>query len=450
MNSWIKEAQFYHIYPLGFCGAPHENDFLSSPLNRLETINGWIGRMQELGINVLLLGPVFESTTHGYDTADYRMVDRRLGTNSDLKNISESLHRSGIRLVVDGVFHHSGRDFGPFQDLVRNGSNSPFRDWFSGIDFSKRSPYGDPFTYNGWNSHQNLVKFNTGNPAVREYLFESIRYWRDEFGIDGLRLDAADSLDFDFMRALSGFCRKLDPDFWLMGEVIHGDYNRWTNPEMLDCVTNYEIYKGLWSSHNDANYFEIAYSLNRMFGPSGIYPELSLYNFADNHDVDRIASKLRDPAHLYPLHILLYTIPGIPSIYYGSEIGFPGHKILENDWPLRPSASVIDQQKYAPDLRKSLIRLSLIRKNSHALKYGNYRQILVNHLQFAFLRESADEKILVAVNSSASASVLDLTLPPGWGSRWRDKLNPDEIFTASGGRLKLPVYANWGRILTEF
>ncbi|MBN1488210.1 MAG: alpha-amylase, partial [Anaerolineae bacterium] len=315
MKHWAYDAVFYHIYPLGFCGAPLRNDFHSPAVPRLEQLYGWIGHLRELGVNALYLGPVFESTAHGYDTADYYRVDRRLGDNQVLAEVVAALHENGIRVVLDGVFNHVGRDFWAFRDLQQYGAQSAYRDWFLGVDFGQRSPYNDAFTYANWNGYYDLVKLNPHHPAVREHLFQAVEMWINEFDIDGLRLDVADCLDFGFMRDLSTLCKGLRPDFWLMGEVVHGDYRRWANAETLDSVTNYECYKGLYSSHVDRNYFEIAYALKRQFGAGGLYCDLPLYNFADNHDVNRVVSNLTKPEHLYSLYCLLFTMPGVPSIY---------------------------------------------------------------------------------------------------------------------------------------
>ncbi|MCU7500706.1 MAG: alpha-amylase, partial [Ignavibacteria bacterium] len=316
---WSFDSVFYHIYPLGFCGTPKNNDFFSQPVSRLDKIYGWIGHMKSLGVNALYLGPLFESTSHGYDTADYFHVDRRLGTDEQLKNLIAALHQNGIRVILDGVFNHVGRSFWAFRDLRMNMQSSPYSSWFHGLDFSQRSPLGDPFSYEGWNGHYNLVKLNLKNHDTREHLFDAVRMWIDYFEIDGLRLDAADCIDMKFLQDLALVTKHKKKDFWLMGEIIHGDYRRWVNSQTLDSVTNYECYKGLYSSLNDKNYFEIAYSLNRQFGTGGMYRNMPLYAFADNHDVNRIASIIKDPVHIYPLYCLLFTMPGVPSVYYGSE-----------------------------------------------------------------------------------------------------------------------------------
>jgi cyclomaltodextrinase / maltogenic alpha-amylase / neopullulanase len=448
MESWSESAIFYAIYPLGLCAAPAHNDFNSPPQPRLDAILPWLDHIQSLGANALYLGPVFESSAHGYDTADYYWVDRRLGSNETLAYLSGELHRRGMRLVLDGVFNHAGRHFWAFRDLQQNREASPYRDWFCNLRFDRPSPYGDPFSYESWNGHYELVKLNLNNPQVKEHLFGAVETWAREFDIDGLRLDAADCLDFGFMHDLSAFCRSLKPDFWLMGEVIHGDYRRWANPDMLDSVTNYECFKGLYSSHADHNYFEIAYALNRQFGPGGIYPGLRLYNFADNHDVNRVASNLALPAHLYPLYILLFTMPGTPSIYYGSEWGIAGKKSGGSDQPLRPSLVLAELERLAPqpDLPKALARLAAIRRGSPALLGGSYTQLQVEAEQLAFLRQSASQNIVVVVNQAVKPAQLELKLHIP-ASSLVDLLNPPERFPVRGGACRIDLPPTWGRIL---
>jgi cyclomaltodextrinase / maltogenic alpha-amylase / neopullulanase len=447
MSHWVESSFFYHIYPLGFCAAPEQNDFHSAPSPRLEQIHGWLDHIQALGANALYLGPLFESTRHGYDTADYYHVDRRLGEDGTLQRLSADLHARGMRLVLDGVFNHVGRDFWAFRDVLRNGSASPYCGWFQNLTFSGRSPFGDPFTYESWAGHYSLVKLNLRHPDVRNHLFHAVETWMREFGIDGLRLDAADSMDFAFLGELAAFCRGLKPDFYLFGEVVHGDYRRWAGPNMLDATTNYEIYKSLYSSHVDANYFELAYALNRQFGDFGLYRGLPLYNFADNHDVDRVASNLKDPAHLYPLHLLLFTIPGVPSIYYGSEWGIQGARCNGSDRELRPSwEQILALAAANRDLEPVIARLAQVRRNSPALARGSYRPLHVAAQQLAFMRESDGERVLVISNAAAAAVSQELSLPSRNG-RLVDLLNPGISVEVKNGRAVVPLDPCWGRIL---
>jgi len=450
-QEWWQDAIFYHIYPLGFCGALTRNDFRSEPVNRIKKIADWIPHLRELGVTALYLGPVFESTYHGYDTADYHRVDRRLGSNADLAVLSRNLHENGIRLVLDGVFNHVGRDFFAFRDVQQKGQVSEYCGWFANLRFDGRSPCGDPFTYEGWSGNHDLVKLNLANPAVREHLFGAVRAWVEEFGIDGLRLDAADVLDVEYLKELRRFTSALKPDFWLMGEIVGGDYRRLANLEMLHSVTNYECYKGLYSSLVDKNYFEIAWSLNRQFGNEGIYRDLTLYNFADNHDVDRVASSLDNPALLYPLYCLLYTMPGIPSIYYGSEWGITGKRSRSDDSALRPCPDLraLQASSPQPNLPEVLRRFADLRAVLPVLWDGGYTQLLVSHEQFAFLRAKDNERVVVALNSAAEPALMTIPLP-FQATRAIDLLNNNETFAVHEGKLELPtVPARWARVLKQ-
>lgn len=449
MAHWATQAFFYHIYPLGLCGAPLENDFRAAPRPRLERIYGWLDHLQAMGVNALYLGPLFESSSHGYDTADYFTVDRRLGTNDTLADLSSELKRRGMRLVLDGVFHHVGRHFWAFRDLQENGRASRFKDWFHGLDFNASSPYGDPFTYHAWRGHFNLIKLELSNPDVVNHLFHAVSDWMDRYGLDGLRLDVADCLDHEFMKKLSAFTKAKNPEFWLMGEVIHGDYRDWVSPEKLDSVTNYECYKGLYSSHLDTNYFEIAYSLKRQFGDQGLYRDLLLYNFADNHDVDRVAGQLKHPGHLHTLYTLLFTMPGIPSLYYGSEWGLTGRKTNGNDNPLRPALDLahIQADPPQPGLFQTITRLAEIRSKNQALRRGNYQQLHVNHQQLAYLRQSENQSLVIAVNAADHPVSLDLPIPTP-GRHLQDLLDPTIKYPLQNGKARIEnIPPNWSRIM---
>lgn len=408
MKEWTKEAIFYHIYPLGFCGAPqyHQEDVS----HRIQKIEEWIPHLKKMHINAVYLGPVFESYEHGYDTSDYRLVDHRLGINKDFEEVCKKLHEAGIRIVLDGVFNHVGREFWAFKDVQEHKQNSRYCGWFHNLNFGGNSPLGDPFTYEAWEGHYNLVKLNLQNEEVVQYLLESIAMWMDDFGIDGLRLDAADCIDRNFFRRLKVFCEEKNPDFWLMGEIIHGEYTIWANKEMLDSVTNYECYKGLWSSHNEKNYFEIAYSLNRQFGNGGIYKDLVLYNFVDNHDVNRLASTVKDPKDLSNIYTLMYTMPGIPSIYYGSEWAVQGTKHNGSDADIRPCLELNDKA-YNFALSEHIERLGEIRESVPALSHGVYEQVLVRNQQFVFARTLGNERVYIALNVSDEAMQCEIDVP---------------------------------------
>ena len=442
---------FYHIYPLGACGAPHENDFQSAPVPQLRQMISWLDHIQAMGFNAIYLGPVFESGSHGYDTANYYEVDRRLGTNQDLKDFSQELKNRGMALVLDGVFNHVGRDFWAFRDLLAHREQAQWRDWFAGLRFDQQSPYGDPFAYEAWNGHFDLIKLNLAHPEVKEHLFGAIAMWKEAFHIDGIRLDAADVLSFDFLRDLRTFCDRLDPNLWLMGEVIHGDYRRWANPQSLHATTNYEFYKSLWSALNDGNFFELAYSLNRQFGPAGIYQPLKTqYHFVDNHDVSRIISQLRERSHLGLVYLLMYCAPGLPSVYYGSEFGFEGTKQRE-DWNLRPVFDFPALQSGASvDLRPLLGQLAGMRQRVLPLREGDYRELLVGARQIAFSRRAGDELAVVMANSGPDPVEIAVSLKGCETWRFVDVLDESCVVTAGGnGLLHVPLAAHWGRVLVN-
>ena len=443
MSGWARDAVFYHIYPLGFCGAPEYNDFGAS-VPRLDKLHGWIGHLKDLGGTALYLGPVFQSTKHGYDTADYFRIDSRLGNNEGFAKLCGALHEAGIKVVLDGVFNHVGRDFWAFRDVRERGQGSPYCGWFHDLNFGGPSPMGDPFWYTAWQGHYELVKLNLRNPDVVRHLLDAVGMWMDTFHIDGLRLDAADCVDFDFFRALKGFVKARDPDFWLMGEIIHGDYARWANPELLDSVTNYECWKGLWSAHNTRNYFEIAHSLHRQFGPGGIYRGLALYNFAENHDVDRLASTLTDKRHLKNVYTLLYTMPGLPSLYYGGEWAVEGVRSKTSDAVLRPCLELADMQARDQALCGHLAALARIRAAFPALRHGDFENVVIKNEQLIYRRATPEQRVYVALNLAGEEVHLDM---PHSEPVLQDVLHGDEIFHNDGGRTWLPIPACGARIL---
>ncbi|MCB2187632.1 MAG: alpha-amylase [Deltaproteobacteria bacterium] len=449
MPAWVQDALFYHLFPLGLCGAPRHNDFTAPPTPRLEALGPWLDQARDLGATALLLGPVWEATSHGYDTADFFQVDRRLGDNATLAWLAGEARQRGLKLVLDGVFHHVGRDFWAFRDVLDQGRNSRFVDWFY-LDFQRRSPLGDPFAYETWRGHGDLVKLNLANPEVRGHLWEAVATWLREYHLDGLRLDAADHLPLEFLRDLAAHCRRLKPEFWLLGEVVKGDYLPWLGEGGLDAVTNYEAYKGLYSSQVDGNYFEIAYTLRRQCGEYGLYGPANLYNFLDNHDVARLASRLGNPASLYPAHALLFTMPGIPSLYYGSEFGVPGEKAAEHDWPLRPALDLAGLAAAAPqpDLPRAVARLGRVRAELAALRHGDYQQVEVGPLHLIFLRRTPESTVLVAVNGGPQAIWRRVKLPGLGEGKLTDRLNQGESLAVRGGEVELgPLWPFWARVL---
>ena len=420
MSTWYDRAVFYHVYPLGMTGAPKENH-QGEPDHRFKELKAFIPHMQSLGCTAVYIGPLFESSSHGYDTRDFKLVDRRLGSNEDFKEYVRLCHEAGIRVVVDGVFNHTGREFFAFRDLQEHGGQSAYRDWYKGVNFGWGSPLGDSFSYEAWQGHFQLPCLNLYNPQVKEYLFDVVRFWASEFDIDGIRLDCANVLDFGFMKELRGVTSRIKEDFWLMGEVIHGEYSRWVNPEMLHSVTNYELHKALYSGHNDHNYFEIAHNVRRLQEIGS-----SLYTFVDNHDENRIASKLKDREHLYPVYTLLFTLPGIPSVYYGSEWGIEGQRTNTSDDALRPAIRPEEAEGLCCDLTHTIAALAKLHGENPEFHGGRYQELVLTNRQYAFARLADHSAVITAVNNDDKEAVLQIPVPLG-ASRATDLMTGEEL-----------------------
>ena len=428
---WAYEGIFYQIYPIGFCGAPTAND--GKTVSRILKLKDWSSYLESLGISSILLNPIFESDNHGYDTRDYKKIDCRLGTNEDFAEVCKDLHAHNVKIVLDGVFNHVGRGFWAFKDVQEKKWDSPYKDWFC-ITFDGNSCYNDGFWYEGWEGHFELVKLNLANSAVVDYLLECVKGWIDEFDIDGLRLDVAYCLDRNFMKRLRSFCQELKPDFALIGEVLFGDYNQIVNDEMLHSCTNYECYKGIYSSFNSMNMFEIAHSLNRQYGPEQwcIYRGKHLMSFVDNHDVTRIASILTNKNHLPLTYGLLLGMPGVPCIYYGSEWGEEGVKAPNNDYALRPCF----EEPKPNELTEEIKKMIHVRTGSNALCHGSYRNVVLTNHQLIFERRTDDERMLVAINASDAP----FTAHNGeLGGTMTDLLTGNEI--QMSGQLEMPPYS---------
>ena len=438
--AWYDEAVFYHIYPLGLAGAPKQNDY-GEPVHRLNTLLPWVDHIKEIGGSALYIGPLFESVGHGYETTDYKKLDSRLGTNEDLTAFVAYCHEQGIKVIFDGVFNHTGRDFFAFKDIQANRENSQYKDWYCNVNFWGNNEYNDGFSYDNWGGYNLLVKLNQKNPAVVDYICDVIRFWVSEFDVDGIRLDAADVLDFDFMKALRRTANEVKPDFWLMGEVIHGDYSRWVNGETLHSVTNYTLHKALYSGHNDHNYFEIAHTVRRLQNMG----TLKLYNFVDNHDVERIYTKLTNKAHFAPVHVLPYTLPGVPSIYYGSEFGIEGRKEYGSDDSLRPALNIED---YKDSVKTNpctalIAALGKVRQAVPALSYGSYDELMLTNRQFAYARDLDGTRVIVSVNNDDAPAGMHLAA--GNCAAYIGALSGEKV-SVQDGHINITQPANSGEI----
>ena len=440
--AWYDEAIFYHIYPLGLTGAPKENLY-GEPEHRLNTLLPWISHIKAIGCNAIYIGPLFESVGHGYETTDYKKLDSRLGTNEDLTNFVAECHKQGVRVILDGVFNHTGRDFFAFQDIKRNRENSPYKDWYCNVNFWGNNSFNDGFSYENWGGFDLLAKLNQHNPAVKEYICDVIRFWVKEYDIDGLRLDAADVMDFEYMKTLRGVANEVKQDFWLMGEVIHGNYSRWANEGTLHSVTNYMLHKALFSGHNDHNYFEVAHTIQ--YVNNMIRNGLNLYTFVDNHDVERIYTKLNNKAHFVPVHVMLYTLPGIPSLYYGSEFGIEGRKERGSDESLRPALNYEDFKDAinTNPCTQVIAALGKVRQNTKALCYGEYKQLELQTTHFAYARILDGISVIATVNNCDNE--VHMNLEAGNSSEYVGVLTGERV-SVNGGRIQVRVPANYGEI----
>ena len=440
--AWYDEAIFYHIYPLGLTGAPKQNNY-GEPVHRLNTLLPWISHIKKIGCNGIYIGPLFESVGHGYETTDYKKLDSRLGTNEDLTNFVAECHKQGIRVILDGVFNHTGRDFFAFQDIKHHRENSKYKDWYCNVNFWGNNSFNDGFSYENWGGYDLLAKLNQRNPAVKDYICDVIRFWVSEYDIDGIRLDAADVMDFEYMKALRHVANEVKQDFWLMGEVIHGNYSRWANEGTLHSVTNYMLHKALYSGHNDHNYFEVAHTIKYVNGMIG--KNLKLYTFVDNHDVERIYTKLKNKAHFLPVHVMLYTLPGIPSLYYGSEFGIEGRKERHSDDSLRPALNYEDYKEAVEtnSCTKLIAALGKIRQNTPALMYGDYKELELQTTHFAYARVLDGKTVITTVNNADHD--ISMNLEAGGSTEYVGAFTGERA-TANGGRIQVRVPGNFGEI----
>jgi glycosidase len=444
--------QIYHIFPLGILRRGLNNEpTTKDPMNfyTLEQIGKLIPHFKAMSTDAVLFGPVFQSDSHGYEPVDLRKIDDRIGTWSEFRSLIEKLHQNGIKVVLDAVLNHTSRNHFAYVDIRKRGSCSIYKNWYKGIAWDKPNRCGDSFTVDCWNNHQHLPKLNHFSDEVKSELKSVLKLWMEDLKIDGIRIDAADVLPLDFLAEISQFCHELNPEFWMMGEVVHGDYRLWLNDGRLDSVTNYEGYKSLWSSFNDSNFFEIGYSLNRLFcSEKGIYKGERLLLFNENHDVSRVYSVLKDKRDIYPLQMMFYTLPGVTSIYYGEEFGCEAEKRDEDDWNLRPCwEDVYTNTLEKSDLLNCIQRLCGFRKKLDALMYGDYKQIYVSNQQIAYLRTHKEQKLLIIINSGEGNMDLELELS-SYGTMMREILNQDSLEIAlDSAKTKVCIPPKWGRVL---
>lgn len=401
----MHNYKIYHIYPLGLTNI--------SELYKLTDI------AKNLGFNTILLGPIFESIEHGYDWTSLYDVDQRIGSYEDIIKYIEHAHQNNFKVLLDGVFNHCGRNFFAFNDIRKNKDQSKYLNWFKEVDFNNNNHFNDGFSYYGWEGTDDLVSLNHSNSEVCDYLLNAAKMWVDEFKIDGIRLDVAYMLPESFLQQLRQF---LGLDVFLLGEIIHGDYNRLLKDDMLDSITNYRLYATLINSFNTKNLWEVAWTLGEQFGKSEHFANNPSFNeniklvkspcnFLDNHDVNRLVNQLHNLDYLKLIWTFLYFLPGFPLVYYGSEKAISGEKSKTDDWSLRPSLINMNPNENAPAIYSHIQELNNIRKEYKELDSNQeapYQLIEVSNLYIKFARKlnsSHDNKTLfVEINLENSSS----------------------------------------------
>ncbi|MEV4185751.1 alpha-amylase family protein [Streptosporangium canum] len=318
MASWVDHTIFWHVYPLGFADAESAAPTPGTPVrHRLRQLEPWLDYAVNLGCSGLLLGPIFAAETHGYDTVDHFRIDPRLGDDEDFDRLVAAARERGLRIVLDGVFNHVGRGFPAFARATATDPDPRYARWF------RPSGEGGEPDYATFEGHHRLVALNHEEPEVLDHVVRVMDHWLDR-GASGWRLDAAYAVPAGFWRSALARVRPLHPDAWFVGEVIHGDYAEYVRASGLDSVTQYELWKAIWSSLNDGNFFELAWTLERHNSLlDAVPPPLT---FVGNHDVTRLASRLADERHLGHALAVLFTVGGVPSVYYGDEQAFHGVK----------------------------------------------------------------------------------------------------------------------------
>lgn len=407
MPVWAESCIWWHVYPLGFCGAPIRpdadvpdgEDWRPTDEPRLLRLLPWLDHAVELGANGLLLGPVFDSWTHGYDTLDHTRIDPRLGTEADFDALVAACHERGLRVALDGVFNHVGDRHPRFRTAVADGLTGPAADWFAIDRTDPANPR--PRDFEG---HRSLVALDHRNPAVADLVADVMIRWLDR-GADAWRLDAAYAVDPGFWARVLPRVRERHPDAWFLGEVIHGDYPGYVAASGLDSITQYELWKAIWSSIRDRNFFELDWALVRH---AEFLQRFTPTTFVGNHDVTRIASTVGADGAVVALAVLM-TVGGIPTIYAGDEHAFTGVKEerLGGDDDIRPAfpASPADLAGWGAGTYRAHQDLIGLRRRHPWLTTATTSTVTLTNTRYVYRATAADGGASIVVD-------LDLTAAP--------------------------------------
>jgi glycosidase len=373
--AWVEHAIWWQVYPLGFVGAFPAEVGATPDEHRLRRIVEWLDHAIELGASGIALGPIFASRTHGYDTTDHYRVDPRLGDDSDLDHLITEAHRRGLRVLLDGVFNHVGTDFAHTSWFRKRGNNF---DTFEG--------------------HGELIALDHDNPEVVDYTVDVMSHWLRR-GADGWRLDAAYAVPDRFWARVLPRVRQGFGDAWFVGEVIHGDYSARVRESGFDSVTQYELWKAIWSSLNDGNFHELDWALVRH---NEFLDEFVPMTFVGNHDVTRIASRLENTRHLEHALVILLTAGGTPSVYAGDESGYRGVKEERRggDDAVRPEFTTplmgVDEQ--GRDIFRLHQYLIGLRRRHPWLHTARTSPLQLSNRQYVYQTRAGGDALLVALN----------------------------------------------------
>jgi cyclomaltodextrinase len=386
--AWVQHAIWWQVYPLGFVGAfptPQSHKPPQPQEHRLRRLVDWLDHAIELGASGIALGPVFASRTHGYDTTDHYRIDPRLGDDADFDHLVAEAHRRGLRVLLDGVFNHVGQDFARYREAADDAGAAR---WFR----------GRPGHFHTFEGHSGLITLHHDNPEVADYTVDVMAHWLGR-GADGWRLDAAYAVPHHFWASTLPRVRERYPDAWFVGELIHGDYAADVRAATFDSATQYELWKAIWSSLNDGNFFELDWALQRH---NDFLTAFSPLTFIGNHDVTRIASRLDTPEHVAHALVLLLTIGGVPSVYAGDELGFQGVKEERygGDDAVRPEFAPPPLQ--LDDLGVETWRLHQylvgLRRRYPWLHAASTTARLLKNRQYVYETRSGDDALLVVLN----------------------------------------------------